>query len=88
MAKFLGKDLTDKQVADIVEFTSMSSMKESSVKDRQGGFFELAEKKFAFVRKGQIGDWKNHFKVAEDERFDAYMAEKMKGMEDLKFTFE
>lgn len=85
MAKFLGKDLSEKQVQDIVDFTSMKTMKKTSVEDRKGGFFKLDDENFAFVRKGEIGDWKNHFKVSENERFDAFMAEKMKGMEDLKF---
>jgi|JYMV01.1.fsa_nt_gi alcohol sulfotransferase len=36
---------------------------------------------------GVIGDWKNHFTVAESEHFDALLKTMMKE-EDLNFIFE
>jgi len=40
-----------------------------------------------FLFLGIIGDWKNHFTMAENEAFDKLFAEKMKGSK-LKFRFE
>ncbi|KFM64916.1 Sulfotransferase 1C2, partial [Stegodyphus mimosarum] len=34
-----------------------------------------------FFRKGEIGDWKNHFSQVQIERFNEYMSKKLKGTE-------
>lgn len=50
------------------------------------GDFVDRDKKFLY-RKGEIGDWKNHFTVAMNEQFDAIYKEEMKDS-DIQTQFE
>jgi hypothetical protein len=38
-----------------------------------------------FIRKGQVGDWKNHMSPELSERFDVWMSQHLKG---IGLTFE
>ena len=40
---------------------------------------------FSIILAGEVGDWKNHFTVAQNERFDQIYNEKMK---DIKFSYK
>ncbi|KAA0703444.1 Amine sulfotransferase [Triplophysa tibetana] len=76
---FLGKTLTPQQVNKVVEHSTFKNMKDnpwanykmipSSLLNQQHG---------TFLRKGTIGDWKNYFTVAQNERFDRLYQQKMK----------
>ncbi|XP_056141804.1 amine sulfotransferase-like [Lampris incognitus] len=79
IAAFLGKDLTQEQSANVVKHSTFKNMKQipeanyeyisSDLLDHQQG---------SFMRKGTIGDWKNHFTVAQNERFDKLFQDEMK----------
>ena len=69
IAKFLNVELNDAQVKVIVDATSFSTMavKESTRTMKLEEDKGLVRSGFKFYRKGEIGDWKNHFTVAENE---------------------
>ncbi|GFR69498.1 amine sulfotransferase [Elysia marginata] len=78
IAKFLEKQLTDKQVETIVRHCSFLNMKNNSavnydwLKKRN-----LANKDVNFMRKGQVGDWKNHLSEDIVRRLDEMVASKL-----------
>ena len=73
IASFLDQTLTDDQVARIVAATSFGAMAANSSARMLKCELEagLVRADFDFYRKGQIGNWKNHFTVAESEAADA-----------------
>ncbi|XP_069803395.1 sulfotransferase 2B1-like [Dendropsophus ebraccatus] len=85
ICKFLGKELDDKAVDSVVENVSFKSMKENNMANftlLPTGYMD--HEKSPFMRKGIIGDWKNHFTVAQNEHFDKiYKAE----MQNFSMTF-
>ncbi|XP_060905550.1 amine sulfotransferase-like [Labrus mixtus] len=67
----LGKALTEEQLADVVKHSTFKNMK----KIPQASYEQVSDdllnhSQGRFMRKGTIGDWKNHFTVAQSERFD------------------
>ena len=88
MAEFLGKSLSQSTIDLIVEKTSFKSMQNnpdtnvSREQIRKEGFIKsfLRDKQevgVEMVRKGEVGDWKNYFTVAQNEAFDELIAEKL-----------
>ncbi|KAL3974638.1 trace amine associated receptor [Sarotherodon galilaeus] len=66
-----------------VTFDSMKQNKMTNYSDVK----TMNHKVSPFMRKGKVGDWKNHFTVAQNEKFDEDYKQKMKNP-DLKFRFE
>lgn len=74
-----------KAVNEKCKFESMKEEKAYSPKLAKKMFSDPS--KFNMYRKGEIGDWKNHFTVADNEAFDELYNAKM-GTSNLKFRFE
>ncbi|KAM8868948.1 amine sulfotransferase-like isoform 2-T4 [Spinachia spinachia] len=81
IALFLGSELTDEQLADVVKHATFNNMKTipQANYERVPGYL-LSHHMGRFMRKGTIGDWKNHFTVAQNERFDDTFHKEMAGI--------
>lgn len=52
---------------------------ESFIKAKNGPEFKSKSDNEMFIRKGQVGDWKNYMKPELSERFDKWTEENLKG---------
>uniref|UniRef100_A0A3B4AN13 Sulfotransferase n=1 Tax=Periophthalmus magnuspinnatus TaxID=409849 RepID=A0A3B4AN13_9GOBI len=79
MADFLSIELTEDEVQQVVKHSTFKNMKEMSKANYKRAHPNLIDhKEGTFMRKGTIGDWKNHFTVTQNERFDKVFEREMK----------
>lgn len=72
MCKFLGKNLSDTQIASIIKWTSFENMKENpTVNYEWYKDLGLFKKDGYFFRNGKIGDWLNHYSKSDSLALDA-----------------
>nr|XP_039270401.1 sulfotransferase 1C4-like [Styela clava] len=79
ISKFIEKNFSEQQLDAISEhctFDSMSKNKSINMSSHPN-FMDLTKSKF--MRKGQVGDWKNHFTINQSLAFDELYQEKIKG---------
>ncbi|XP_027749152.1 sulfotransferase family cytosolic 1B member 1-like isoform X1 [Empidonax traillii] len=86
--QFLGKEVVEGTVERILQNTSFQAMKKNPAANYETMPTALMDHNLSpFLRKGICGDWKNHFTVAQNERFDRHYQEHMAGT-DLHFQME
>ncbi|KAL7987823.1 hypothetical protein Chor_006742 [Crotalus horridus] len=85
ICNFLGRELTEKEVDDVVDKAALNNMKVDSRTNYRFLFTDkMVLRKRIFLRKGTVGDWKNTMTVAQSEKFDHVFKERM---EKLPFEF-
>lgn len=88
IAKFLNKTLTDEQVEKLVDHVKIDKFaKNESVNMAMEVKAGLANAGHTFIRKGETGDWKNHFSPELNRRIDEWIEKNLAGT-DLKFVTE
>ena len=70
VAKFLGQDLNDKVVDNIVQSCSIKNMRKDPMVNIQNAAVDMAAGNF--YRKGEIGDWKNYLSEEESKIVDQF----------------
>ena len=84
IANFLNKPLSEDVIRRIAEQCSFNGMKKNA------SSFSIPtknDKAAPLLRKGQVGDWKNHFTPELNERFEKEVLSKLQGS-GLEFDFE
>ena len=80
-AKFLGKNYTQQQINELCEHLSVNSMR-ANPSCNNDSLVELAKSlnkngksagDFKFIRKGQVGSFKEEFSIETEKKFEVFM---------------
>ncbi|XP_037777501.1 luciferin sulfotransferase-like isoform X1 [Penaeus monodon] len=86
VANFLGKAVTEEEVEKLADHCSFGSMSMNKAVNNEDIIAPSSErtKNIKFMRKGQVGDWKNHL---TEEQVKAFKAWTMKHLQDSDFPY-
>lgn len=89
IATFMGYSLTDETIKTIAEATTFDKMKANPGAAKKLTFDAAFNKdgSSSFLRKGVIGDWKNHLSEEQSAKIDA-LVEKVLAGTGLVFQYE
>ena len=89
IATFMGYSLTD-VIKNIVDATTFDKMKNNLVASRKLTFDAEFNKdgSSSFIRKGIVGDWKNHLSEEQSAKIDALVEEHLIAGTGLVFQYE
>ncbi|XP_036434862.1 cytosolic sulfotransferase 3-like [Colossoma macropomum] len=77
LCSFLGLSTSTEERKRITKGTHFDAMKQNNMTNYST--VPVMDFKISpFMRKGKVGDWKNHFTVAQNEQFDKHYKQKMK----------
>ncbi|XP_017561183.1 cytosolic sulfotransferase 3-like isoform X1 [Pygocentrus nattereri] len=77
LCSFLGSSTSAEEKERITKATQFDAMKQNKMTNYST--VPVMDSKISpFMRKGKVGDWKNHFTVAQNEQFDEHYKQKMK----------
>ncbi|XP_041985138.1 luciferin sulfotransferase [Aricia agestis] len=86
-AKFLNKEMSDEQVDKLCDYLSFKNMKTNravnleAILEKSFGKSYLEQTDLRFIRKGEIGDWKNYMSDDLSRKFDDWAEKHLKGTE-------
>ncbi|XP_072188298.1 amine sulfotransferase-like [Excalfactoria chinensis] len=88
ICNFIGKQLSEEEIESVVRQATFENMQKDPRANYENLSDDLAVKgKGRFLRKGTVGDWKNMMTVAQNERFDEVLKEKIQTLP-IKLTWD
>jgi hypothetical protein len=87
LSTFLGKKLTPEQKSKIISLVNIDVFRKNHFVNKSQEINLEPKPGQEFIRKGEIGDWKNYFTPEMNREWDPWIEEDMKGSS-LKMTFE
>ena len=79
IAKFIGQDISKELVEEIAHKTTFANMRNNSSANYEECKTIFKSTGTDFIRKGEVGDWKNYFTPEQAARLDAVYDKKLKG---------
>ena len=87
ISTFMGIELSGETIAKICDLSSFESMKTDRSANKCWRYGENDDGTSKFMRKGVVGDWKNHLTPEQSAQIDARCAQVLKGTA-FEFKFE